>query len=212
MPDRRRFRTINQTRGRRMDMPFMKLPIAEPSESIMQFFTPELYLRFNSENDDVASAADGEWERAIGDYRQHLDTIRDQMPSQVRKLAALDLHDAEFLACDELVEPTNFGSSKTLAPLPHWSALQIVSVKQSDALTSLIYFLWDRVREAPSPSDWPFSKNRPHWLYDEIGTAANRAGSFLHRILCSDGRVVEIPFTSVVIHPFKLTPAGDGKI
>jgi len=34
----------------------------------MQFFTPELYLRFNSRDDAVAMAAEAEWEKAITSY------------------------------------------------------------------------------------------------------------------------------------------------
>lgn len=31
----------------------------------MQFFTPELYRRYNAEDDETALAADAEWEAAI---------------------------------------------------------------------------------------------------------------------------------------------------
>ena len=71
----------------------------------MRFFTPELYVRFNSSDEDQANAADAAWEAALQGYQKHLDGIRERLPSQVRKLSALNLHDAEVLAFEEVAEP-----------------------------------------------------------------------------------------------------------
>jgi len=35
----------------------------------MRFFTPDLYLRFNSDDDDIADGADAEWQTVVKDYR-----------------------------------------------------------------------------------------------------------------------------------------------
>ena len=82
--------------------------------------------------------------------------------------------------------------------------MAILSVRQNGQVVSLIYLLWDRVRDTPPSADWPFSGRRPHWLYDEIDMAPDRPGAFVHRILLSDGRAIEIPFTSVVSHDVPL--------
>ena len=66
----------------------MRLQTEKPSEQVMKFFTPELFIRFNSTDDEKADRADEDWEAAIGAYRHHLDCLREQMPSQVNKLAA----------------------------------------------------------------------------------------------------------------------------
>jgi len=176
----------------------------------MRFFTPELVARFNSADDAEADQADEAWEKAIAAYRKHLDSMRDRMPSQVRKLTELCLHDADLLACDQEVGP-HFPFPFEPFP-PFWTAMAIVSVKQEDQIVSLIYLLWDRMREYPASEDWSFSKAGTHWLYDEVDVAGHR-GAFLHRALLSDGRVLEIPFLTVFIHELPLMPkAGALKV
>jgi hypothetical protein len=180
----------------------MKLQIEKPSEQVMKFFTPELFIRFNSSDDEEADRADEEWEAAIRAYREHLDGLRNEMPSQVKKLAGLCLHDAELLACEQPIEP--FFPLSPFEPFPFWSGFAILSIRQNDKIVSLIYVLWDRVRKYASSEEWPFSKLRTHWLYDEVDVSPNRRGMFLHRVLWSDGIVMEIPFLSTLIHSFPL--------
>jgi hypothetical protein len=87
----------------------------------------------------------------------------------------------------------------------------VLTVKRKDEGTCLIYGLWDRVRELPPPEDWRFSKLRQHWLYEELELIREHRGDrFFHRILLSDGKVLEIPFISVVIHHFPL-PSAESK-
>ncbi|MBV9123376.1 MAG: hypothetical protein JO112_08470 [Planctomycetes bacterium] len=74
----------------------------------------------------------------------------------------------------------------------------------------MIYALWDHIRENPAPEDWPFSKRREHWLYDEVDTASQRQELFLHRILLSSGVELEIPFVAVVIHRFAVPSEPEG--
>jgi hypothetical protein len=45
----------------------------------MKFFTPELFVRFNSA-DDVGDRADEEWEAAVRAYHKHLDGVGDKLP------------------------------------------------------------------------------------------------------------------------------------
>jgi hypothetical protein len=171
------------------------------SEEVMRFFARILYVRFNSPDDGEADRADEAWETAVREYRTHLEALRDQMPSQVRKLAGLCLHDAELLACDETIEPIFPLPSE---PFPHWSGFAILSVQQGDEVVSLIYVLWDRLRRHPPTEPWPFSKRPTHWLYDEVDVAPIQPGMFLHRVLSSDGAVVEVPFVSILIHSVPL--------
>jgi len=177
----------------------------------MRFFTPELYVRFNSADDDVAEQANGEWELALSQYRAHLDGMHDQMPSSVKMLSGLCLHDADFLACEQKVEPFYSLPIEPFVVPAAWTAMAIVSVKQDDHFTSLIYRLWDHVREFTAIDDWPFSKVRTHWLYDEIDKVADHPGEFLHRVMLSDGRVLEIPFVSAVIHSVPLPRPVEGR-
>ena len=182
----------------------MKPQTEKQSDEVMKFFTPELFVKFNSSDDEVADRADEEWESAVREYRGHLDGLRDQMPAQVEKLAGLCLHDAELLAVEERMEPF---SPFPFELFPLWSGFAILSVKQGSEIVSLIYVLWDRIRRHPSKETWPFSKLRTHWLYDEVDVAPSHRGMFLHRILLSDGTVIEIPFASALIHSIPL-PEG----
>jgi hypothetical protein len=127
------------------------------------------------------------------------------MPSQVRKLSEVCLHDAEVLSRAEEVQaggPFLFPEFPFPFPVPFWTAVAVVSVKRDGEILTLFYCLWDRIRVHPSPENWPSSKVREHWLYDEVDCAFERRGPFVHRILLSTGNVLEIPFASVVIHEF----------
>jgi hypothetical protein len=177
----------------------------------MRYFTRQLYQQFNSPDEQEADRADEAWEGAIRDYRRHLDGLRERMPSNVAKLAELNLHDAEILSRAEEIQPgTPLLYPDLPFPIPSafWSAVAIVSVRLGGDILLLIYCLWDRLREHPAPDDWPFSKLSEHWLYDEVDTASERRGPFLHRILLSSGVELEIPFTTVVIHRFAEHPGA----
>lgn len=167
----------------------------------MRFFTPDLVVRFNSDDDGAADAADAEWEAAVKRYRDYLRLLRPRMPSAVQKLINLNLHDADLLAVEQAIEPVS-----PFPDEPSWAAVAILSVNVRGTVHSLLYALWDRLREHPAPADWPFSHERCHWLYDEIDAAGDRR-AFWHRILLSDGRILEVPFTSVVVHTFSLEAA-----
>lgn len=164
----------------------------------MRFFTPELYLQFNSSDDEVADRADEAWGRAVQEYRQHLDGIRSQMPSQVREVAELCLHDAEVLGLEE-VPQAFLPYPEPFWPGPLWTTVALMTLQREEKLTVLVYMLWDRVRQHPGLEDWPFTKTRKHWLYDEMDVASEHRPAFLHRILFSDGSVVEVPFVSVIM-------------
>jgi hypothetical protein len=163
----------------------------------MKYFTPELYLRCNSGDDEEADRAIEEWESAIRAYREHLDGLIDQMPSQVRSLADLCLHDAEILAREDPIVPHSL--LPKLGPFAFWSGFAILSMRQGRQVVSLIYVLSDRIREHLSEG-WPFSKQRIYWLYDEADISLRHQGMFFHRVFLSCGTTLEIPFHSVLIH------------
>jgi hypothetical protein len=198
------YRTINLIRDLRLGIPFMKPPREKPSETTMRFFSPELYLQFNSSDEDEADRGNEAWEAAIEAYHQHLESLRDQMPSHVRKLVELCLHDWQLLAFHQEIEPLASSPGEPASPSPFWAAVAMVSLQQDARVLSLIYVLWDRMREYPAKGDWPFSKSRKHWLYDEVDVAKGPRGGFLHRVLFSDGSVMEIPFLTVFTYGFPL--------
>jgi len=112
----------------------------------------------------------------------------------VRKLAGLCLHDAELIGFDEAFQAA--GS--------FWSALASFVLQDGGRVHTLAYALADRVERGRPPEDSPFSKERPHWLHDEI--AVRPEGGFVHRILFSDGGVMTVPFVAVHLATAKLSP------
>jgi hypothetical protein len=176
----------------------------------MRYFTRQLYLDFNSPDDAVADRADEAWEVALREYKEYLEGIHDRLPSNVVKLAELNLHDAEILSRAEEIQPgIPFVYLDKLIPIPFWSAVAIVSVRVGDDILSLIYSLWDHIREQPAPDDWRFSRMGEHWLYAEVDFSEGR-GPFVHRILFSSGVELEIPFSTVVMHRFAMHPEPQG--
>ena len=192
------FPTINLIRDLRRDIHSMKPHIEKLSDHEMRFFTADLFLNFNSPDDQIADRADEEWEVATRSYQEHLDRMGEQMPTPVRKLAGLCLHDGELLADDQLVDP--------FLPenLPPWSGITILSIRREDEIVLLIYVLGDPVKKHEPDEAWPFSRRRTHWLYDEVDLVPDSQGLFVHRILFSDGSTLKIPFISVLVHNIPL--------
>jgi hypothetical protein len=174
----------------------------------MKYFTPELYQQFNSLDVEEAERADEAWDRAEAAYRKQLTKNRKHMPSQVRALAELCLHDAMVVSREEQVQPA--GETPLLPELPPfrlpylWTAVAIVSVTLGKEVISLIYSLSDHTTSMEAPEGWRFSKLQEQWLYDEVDIPKDGRGPFVHRILFSTGITLEIPFVSVIIHKFTM--------
>src|SRR5262245_28787525 len=66
---------------------------------MMQFFTPERYLRLGNLDDRQAFlSANEDWEKAVQGYQAHLERIRGKLPARLRQLVqSVALHDARVL-------------------------------------------------------------------------------------------------------------------
>lgn len=142
----------------------------------MQYFTPELYLKLNSSDSRTVDLAMEQWERAIGSYKKHLERVRRDLPPRARSIAKSSFHDWRLRGARN--------------PLP---ALALIVLEHDKAIALLSYSLSDPVRELKPPKRWPASKGDVYWLYDELDT---REGTFVHRILFSDGTELQISFSS----------------
>ena len=178
----------------------------------MLFFTPELYRRYNSQDDKIALAADAEWEEAIARYHQHLAVLHEKMPLQVIELSKLCLHDGEILQRQEQQHPLSVScfedSPGPPQSWPFWYGLATLAVRLDNEMVTLFYFLCDHMTEQPAAKDWPFSKKREHWLYDEVHWQGGGRRGFTHQILLSSGVVLTIPFGTVSISRFPLSPVS----
>ncbi len=190
----------------------MKRKTDMPSEHKMLFFTPELYRRYNSQDNEIALAADVEWEAAIVRYHQYLAMLHEKMPSQVIELSKLCLHDGDILQRQEQKHPLHswcfedWPGHTRVWPFCYGAAT--LAVRLDNELVTLFYFLRDPVAEQPAAEDWPFSKEREHWLYDEVHWQNGAEGSFTHLILLSSGVVLTVPFGTVLISRYPLTSAN----
>ncbi len=174
---------------------------------MMHYFTPDVLIRSNSPDAAVTDAADADWESAVAAYRNHLASIRDALPAPVLALADLCLHDAAVVAWNSIVTPVP--PSRHLPSRPprprRWSKSLLASVRSDDVITTLFYALHDDVRATAARTEFPFSDRSVEWLYDEVDLLSTGPNAFLHRILLSSGREVEVPFTSVLIHRISLS-------
>jgi hypothetical protein len=164
----------------------------------VKYFTPVLYVRGNSTDDDQVDVAETEWETARAAYRARVAEIGPALLPELRRFEAeLNLHDAEVIG------PAREGNRDVLliarlsnTPLPG----------QDNSLAILRY----RVIGPPSVTtpvrSRVFDSARPEWLYDEIDFEA--PGVFSHEVLFSDGRVVRLVFDdfSFAVDPLLPTP------
>ncbi len=166
----------------------MKRPVAKPLDSTLRFFTPELYVQFNSSDPELADRANDAWEAAVDAYQTHLRRLQKQLPRGAKELSKVSLHDAELLDAQKPIE-----ASKELGLI----TLVDRSANDEGQARLLLYALAGPVRSTKVRS-WPFPAQNPHWLYDEFDQSSTGDG-WVHRILLSDGRVVTVPFRDVAL-------------
>ena len=164
----------------------MKRHTEKPSKRGMRFFTPELYLRFNlGERRRAADQADEDWERAIRDYRAHMEEIGDQFTSGTAKTGSIFVcNDAELLAWSEAIEAARSGPRLMPQTNPRMVGCMraILSLRQGSGASPICSICYG-IAFCVSPailSNWPFSPERKHWLYDEFLTRAPNSARFVH--------------------------------
>ena len=65
----------------------------------MKYFTDDLINRFQSEDDEIADAADEEWEQAAEEYLKYINTIKEHMPNEWNDIPYQ--HDAKIIVVTE---------------------------------------------------------------------------------------------------------------
>lgn len=161
---------------------------------VMKFFTPELYVRFNSAVTSIANRADADWERALSAYRKQLRSIRPKLSGSVAKLANdVCLHDAEYLGFSKMTMPAMTGD------------VAMIAVRKDGVVSFLVYVLDGEPLVTRPLDDEVFDVSPPHWLYDEFDIAS--PGIYRHEILLSDGRGLSFRFTA-----FDMLPGSSTKL
>lgn len=153
----------------------------------MKYFTPDLYVRMQSRDSDLADRADDDWDRAVKAYASRREFFRAKAPESVKYLAdCLNLHDAEFV--DMLESPE----------------CVLILAREYRTLYMLDYHPTAAV-ETSAPYDSPvFTPYGARFLYDEIDVECPR--NYSHAILLTDGRVLRVRFDRVEV--YELHPRG----
>ncbi len=154
----------------------------------MKFFTPELFVALNSQQEDVVDEAIEKWDAARDNYRKHFAKLDKKLPKSFVKLCkTVSLHDSLV----ERPESPVVTISQTDDEGEQCRA--IISLRREHAEFDLIYL------DLVGPTKWSkpvesdrFSDRHVLWLYDEVGRTKD--GDFTHEILFSNGCVVLVTF------------------
>jgi hypothetical protein len=177
----------------------------------MKYFTPARYLRLGNLTDERAFLAGHEdWERAIADYKAHLQRIRGRLPAALRRLVeSVYLHDARVV---DMHQGQRSRLTITLQPesLPSQRVVLAYSLVEPPVIDAVA--LPEEARSEPL-----------EWLYDELDVKpADKAGRrgavqqvFQHDILLSNGWEMRLHFRAVTVRrpqalipPPRQAPAG----
>lgn len=160
----------------------------------MIYFTPELFIAFNSSDRMIAGDASMQWDKAVAAYDEHLRSIRRKLPQPLRQLANLYLHDAELIEFEEV------------SPNDRHAVAHMV-LRRHDEIIFLSYFLLEKPSIAPPIQDAVFSPHAVLWLYDEIDCQG--PGEFSHEVLLSDGSVIRLRFEHLSILTAEASATGN---
>ena len=168
----------------------------------MKRFTPELLLRFGSEDDQVASSASAEWDQAHQTYVAHLDSIQQKLPKPVQMLLNdYCLHDAKVVS---------MGRDERLFSI----LLQLAEPGDKGILLTYKLVSQPRFKRHSSLAD----EGVPlEWLYDELDLLDDDDEPwkeeaykvFTHSILFTAGRELQLDFYELEFQEYqKLFSSG----
>lgn len=167
----------------------------------MNYFTPSLLLRFGSTDDDVADAAQDEWEKANQKYLKHLEAIRPRLPRGARSLLRnFCLHDARLLALGLGADHLQLSFVLELDPPRDRGILLTYDLSRRPELLT-----HPELSEPGTPLEW---------LYDEFDLARRKAQpTALHSILFTGGRELCLTFRTLWVLAFDkvLAPSSQGQ-
>jgi hypothetical protein len=154
----------------------------------MRYFKPELLARCRSLDDDVADVADAEWEKAIADYRERIQSIRPRLPRSVRSLLThFSLHDAKVLAIAFGKKPPTFALLIRLEDTPSkpGELLELSYLPVAGPGGGVTFHKHPQINEHSSGQGWI--------LYDEFDLMEEKS-FFTHSLLLSDGMEAIVRF------------------
>lgn len=151
----------------------------------MKYFTPELFVRMQADDDETLDAVDGEWQIAVGRYRERIARIRSSLPASVRScLKRVPLHDADVLSLAR--ENGHFVIVLRLEPPDRQTVILTYTLLGEATIEK---------RAIPRKHCTPGVQ----WLYDEWDVLSRSPGQYTHQILLSNGWEVRLRFRALKV-------------
>jgi hypothetical protein len=167
----------------------------------MKYFTPELYVRGQSQDDAILDQVEEEWEANVDAYAAHLQAIRPELPAGL--LYLLDnfyLHDANVLSA---------GSNRD-------TFVMVLQLDSAYATLVLTYRLTEEVRidraALPPEHSGPYPVQ---WMYDEIDAPRSDRPGYVHNVLLSNGWELELHFHDLevtAVNPLPLSASDQRRL
>ena len=153
----------------------------------MKYFTPELIVKGQTDDDQALNEHERLWDEASDRYVAYLETVRPQFPSGLRQLdSSYYLHDAMIFGLGE--RENSFVILLQLDTPPN-------------SLLTLTYDLVDRpiVEKAVLPPRLCTPNYHVEWQYDEIEQPPGTVPTWVQSILLSNGWEVKLQFRDVQV-------------
>jgi hypothetical protein len=146
----------------------------------MKYFTPELYIRGNSEDADSLIGIERDWDKALERYERRRTSIKASFPENVQRFQESGpcLHDAELL------QMFQEGEQFILELQPQDATTNIVILNFTLAQNPVIH-----TEALPEEIRSP----RAFWLYEEFDI--DRRGQYSFEVLLSNGWVASLKFS-----------------
>jgi hypothetical protein len=146
----------------------------------MKYFTPELYIRGNSEDADSQIHLERDWDKALERYERRWTSIKTNFPEKVQRFQESGpcLHDAELL------QMFQEGEQFILELQPQHATTNIVILNFTLSQNPVI-----QTEALPKAS----RSLRAFWLYEEFDI--DRRGQYSFEVLLSNGWVAGLKFS-----------------
>jgi hypothetical protein len=168
----------------------------------MKYFTPELYARGQSQDDDVLDEVEQRWEEASERYVAYLRSVEGALPPGIRHI-----HDSYYLHDSVILSMGRQGDRFVMV-------LQL-DVPPHDRLSDLLVFTYELAGEPVIDREaLPPELRCPvqvEWMYDEVEMAPGGAAGWVQSILLSNGWEVRLPLRDVHVQQLRplIPPPGD---
>lgn len=153
----------------------------------MNYFTPELYVRGQSRDDEALDETERLWDEACQRYSAYLDGVRRDLPPGLRKIDdSYYLHDATVLG------------------MARQGNAFIVTLQLDTPPQSLLTFTFDLLQEpviraGALPSQYCSRGELVDWLYDEWEKIEGAPPTWAMSILLHNGWEVTLHFRDVAV-------------